>query len=213
MKLLLYFKHWLFTDSEHQNRNWYVWGTLALGVIGTFGIVKIQQPVEEIKANISEIYDHTLFNTQNMNTSRLDGSAFVSTYYSLIQKLDFENSCTLLSKRMCDANNVSQFTQYVKDSLNYHTRKLRAPEQLIEEPWKAPNQNGDTTSELWCAKISFVLEGESESVDQVWRFKIFTRPDGGKEIATKQCEKAYKQGLGDRSIQMGCTSDHNCINR
>lgn len=178
---------WLLnTESNLEKKNWYsIW-------IFLFAIIWLYLTYLQLW-KVSMISDNlTAYNPQKIDTTKLTATWLVTTYFQLLRNQDYEKSCWLETLWQCRYENPWEFLKYQEEKKKYWYTKLVNWEELVNI-WQYDWAKKDNI-EYVCLRTKYEYSGENIPIEELWEYKVLTRPTGEKEIAYKQCVWKWKGG-------------------
>ncbi len=175
---------WLNTESWFEKKNWYTLLIIIFAGLWIWIAYFQFQKVDTISQNL------TLYNPQKIKTSNLSATELIELYFDLLRNQEYDKSCWLETLRQCRFENPEEFMKYKESKKNYWFTKLVNGEKLLQT-WQYPwSKDGDI--EYVCIRTEYELSGENNPIQELWEYKILTRPTAEKEIAYKQCVWKWK---------------------
>lgn len=185
-KKIQHFLSWLNTESWLEKKNWYTIAIIVLSIWAVWIAYMQFRSVETISQNL------TVYNPQKIKTSNLSAIELIEIYFDLLRKQEYDKTCWLETLKQCRYENPGEFLKYQEDKKRYWFTKLVNWEKLLKTWQYEWAMDGEV--EFVCTRTEYELSWENIPIQELWEYKVLTRPTGEKEIAYKQCVWKWKNG-------------------
>lgn len=172
------------SESWLEKKNWYTLWVLFVAIIWLYIAYLQLGKVDTISKWISA------YNKQSIDTTKLTATGLVQKYFESLRNQQYEITCWMETLKQCRIENIYEFQKYQEDKKRYWFTKLVDGENIVSI-WQY-NWSKKGKIEYVCVRIEYELSWENIPIQELWEYKILTRPSNEKEIAYKQCIWKWK---------------------